>query len=235
MNKPTHMTSLSKCPVCHEPITLPAATTQSGLACPACGVRLTASEVGELVVEAIRPATTSNVAAVPKPPPKLDDAEDEDEWDEEIPRRQPWRRRYSRAAALKKVKPPAIFLQVLGVVWIVAAIATVVISLFVPVGDPDYVAIMCACIGGALLGIGLGAVTFLAGMRMKALQSYSFVLAVIIVTMVVGVLTCIPLAAIPIWPLVVLVGADVRAGFEMTKQQRANGDGSAENDESVNE
>jgi hypothetical protein len=227
------MTNSSKCPACGEAIALPAATSQSRFACPACGIGLTTNEHGDLAVEAVRATATSNLAAVPKPPPKLKDGEEEDEWDEEVPRRQPWRRRYSRAAALQKVKGPGILLQVAGILLLLAGIGLPVLIAIVPKGpDPDDEVITIAMLGGGgVVALCLGIVVFLAGMRIKSLRSYSFVLAVIIVTMVIGVLTCIPLAAIPIWPLVVLVGADVRAGFEMTRDQRARGDGAGDTEE----
>ena len=227
------MTTSSKCPVCHEPITLPAATAPSILACPACGVRLTASEEGELVVEAIRPATTSNVAAIPKAPPKLDDAEDE--WNEDVPRRPPWRRRYSRAAALRKVKTPAVILQIYGVLWILAGIALAafgVISTTRPQpNDPDRIAAIAAVVGGIIFCLPVGVITTLAGARLKQLRSYVFVLAMVIVHFGLAVLTCIPAVIVPIWPFIVLVDSEVKAGFEGTKQQEAENSRKASGDD----
>jgi hypothetical protein len=231
------MSNTRKCPACGESISLPIDVSRNRVPCPACGIELTTNEDGDLAVEGVRSATTSNVASVPKPPPKLEDIEDEDEWDEDIPRRQPWRRRYSRAAALKKVRPPAILLQVLGVVWVIAATATIPILLLVPLdlSDKDYLATMIGGIVGAILGAILGVVTFIAGMRMKALRSFPLILTVVILTMALGVAACLPVAMIPIWPLVVLVSSDVRAGFEMTKEERAKADAHRDKENSTDE
>jgi hypothetical protein len=234
------MASSSDCPVCHEPITLPAAATPSRLACPACGVRLTTSEQGGLVVEAIRPAVAPNVATVPKPPPKLDDAEDE--WDDEIPGQQRWlRQRHRRDAALRKVKAPAIFLQVAGILMILGSIIFAILAVFLltlsdnqsekDAESPMAIIFAVGSAGSLLIGIA----NIIAGRRMKVLRSYNSVLGIVITTLILGAVLCVFLALVPIWPLVVLVNSDVKTAFDIAEKKLAKPKGRRDEDETTDE
>src|SRR5262249_15127325 len=123
--------------------------------------------------------------------------------------------------AQRKVKAPGIFLQVMGALLFLIGIllAPLPLALPTPRNQEDWLITIVLCEGGAAVSIIVGILTFMAGMRMKALPSYGFVLAIIIVIMVVGVLTFIPLCAVPIWPLIVLMDREVKGGFQITKEQ----------------
>src|SRR5579864_1107812 len=197
------MAITSKCPACGEPISLSADASRSRFACPACGIGLTTNENGDLAVEAVRSATTSIVAAVPKPPPKLDDADEDDEWDEEVANQRRWlQQRHRRDAALRKVKAPAIFLQVVGILMILGSVALAVLAAILPSlsqnkNDDDFLITMTILysVGGAV-SLMIGIANFWAGRRMKALRSYGSVLAIVIMTLILGAMLCIFLAVV---------------------------------------
>jgi ribosomal protein S27E len=215
------MAKTSKCPACGEAISLSDDAAQSRFTCPACGIGLATSEDGELMVEAIRPATTSNLANVPKPPPKLDDAEDE--RDEDIPRRRPWRRKYNHAAALQKVKVPAAILQGYGALWILAGLAIVAIFAIGLARKPPAWGDFAFAALGLVFCVPVGIVTFLAGARLRQFRAYVFVMANVITHIVLAFIICIPAAIVTIWPLAALLNSDVKAAFDENKEHELKG------------
>ncbi|MBC7855850.1 MAG: hypothetical protein IAF94_20675 [Pirellulaceae bacterium] len=62
--------------------------------------------------------------------------------------------------------------------------------------------------------VAVGAFTFWAAMRMKALRSYSLAMSAVVVTFLVGFLACLPAMILGIWPLIVLLDGEVKACFD---------------------
>jgi hypothetical protein len=217
------MAETSKCPACGEAISLPVDASQSRFACPACGIGLAAGEDGEFVVDAIRPTTTTDFTTVPKLPPKFNDAHADDEWDNEIPRRQRGRRKYNHAAALQKVKVPAAILQGYGALWILAGLAVVA---FFATGlarkPPDGGDFAFAALG-LVFCVPVGIVTFLAGARLRQFRAYVFVMANVITHIILAFIICIPAAIVTIWPLAALLNSDVKAAFDENKEHELKG------------
>lgn len=80
----------------------------------------------------------------------------------------------------------------------------------------DEEAIFLAVMGGvaALAAFVLGPIMILGGQRMRQLRSYSLAMTATVLVFVTGFLVCTPLALAGIWPLVVLLNADVRLAFQ---------------------
>ena len=215
----------SKCPACKERLTLPDKEARTRFKCPACGIALATTEYGDLVVEAVRRSAGPGLPEPMDGAPAAKRDESEDEWDEQIPSQHLWmRRRYRREAALNKVRAPAIYLQVAGVLMILGAVALAVLTAVLPSAsnnknDDDWVAMTVLFAVGSAISLMLGIANFFAGTRMKALRSYGAVLGIVITTLILGAMFCIFMAVLPIWPLTVLVNSEVRAGFEMTKKE----------------
>lgn len=66
----------------------------------------------------------------------------------------------------------------------------------------------------AFFCLAVGAFTFWAAMRMKALRSYGVAMAAVVVMFLIGFLACLPAMLIGIWPLVVLLDGEVKACFD---------------------
>ena len=121
-----------------------------------------------------------------------------------------------RNRALSKAFGPAIFMQVYSGLILLGGIA---LAAFVPFAVHDMrgddQAILIGIMGfGVFLCLLLGGLTFFAGMRFKILRSYGFVMTVVIGTLVIGFLTCLPAMFLAIWPMVVLMDSEVKACFD---------------------
>lgn len=107
-------------------------------------------------------------------------------------------------------------MQVYGVLLVVGGIALVgflpLILHDMPRNDqPVMLVILGIC---AFFCLAVGAFTFWAAMRMKALRSYSLVMSAVVVTFLVGFLACLPAMILGIWPLIVLLDGEVKACFD---------------------
>jgi hypothetical protein len=122
------------------------------------------------------------------------------------------RRLPRRDQALEKVKGPGILLQIMGILWVLTAISLPALALFVKEQDRGPVIMFCLVCEVFLLPVGI--ITWLSGSRMKALRSWGLVLTSVILTFVMGILFCMPLALVGIWPLVVLLDANVKNCFD---------------------
>lgn len=121
----------------------------------------------------------------------------------------------NRVLAQSKVQGPGILLQIYGVLVCLAGfacLALIPLAFAQPNVDDQIGLTVVACLGVAF-GVPLGAVTLWGGTKMKRLQSYGLAMAAVVITFVIGFLVC-PIAIIAgIWPLVVLLDAEVKACF----------------------
>ena len=62
--------------------------------------------------------------------------------------------------------------------------------------------------------VAVGAFTFWAAMRMKALRSYALAVSAVVVIFLVGFLACLPAMLVGIWPLIALLDGEVKACFD---------------------
>jgi hypothetical protein len=208
------MAILGKCPACGEPVEVPEGAPSGKARCGQCGVPFTPAEGGSFVSERARRASArSRREAVTREPDddRSADWSPEDDRDE-LPR--PRRRRPRCRVALDKVSGPAVLLIVYGVLCLVAAPALLVFGVLAASQNrPDPAALVLGLLG-ALLCLAAGGLVLVGGIRMRALRNYGLAIASVIVIFVVGLLTCIPLALVGIWPLVVLLDPEVKASFD---------------------
>jgi hypothetical protein len=117
----------------------------------------------------------------------------------------------SREAALEKVRGPALMIQVLGWLLVVAAIPSAALYFVVDHDQHPVSAVITFGVAPvALLG---GAFLIYCGSQLRALRSYWLVMVSLVVMMVGGLLVC-PLLALPgIWPMIVMLDARVKAHF----------------------
>jgi hypothetical protein len=121
-----------------------------------------------------------------------------------------------RNRALSKVFAPAIFMQVYSGLLMLGAFALAAIAPFVldeiPRNEqPFFIGVIGV---GVFLGLVLGGFSYFAGMRMRTLRSYTLVMAAVIAIFGIGLLTCLPLVFLGIWPLIVLLDGEVKACFD---------------------
>jgi hypothetical protein len=115
---------------------------------------------------------------------------------------------------LGKVTGPAILLMVYaGICFVAAAGLLVLVPVMALQKRPD-AGLVAMCVLGAPVTLLAGGLTLVGGLRMRALRNYGLVMASVIVVFVVGILICIPLAAVGIWPLIVLQDPEVKACFD---------------------
>jgi hypothetical protein len=117
----------------------------------------------------------------------------------------------SREMALEKVRGPALMIQVLGWLLVIAAIPAA--ALYFVVDHDQHPVSAVVSFGAAPVALLLGAFTIYCGGQLKTLRSYYLVLVSVIVMLVAGLLVC-PLLALPgIWPMIVLLDSGVKANF----------------------
>lgn len=124
----------------------------------------------------------------------------------------------NRVLAQSKVQAPGVILQVYGVLLCLAGLACIgfiPLALTQPKVEDQVVMTVFACLG-LVLAVPTGGVIFWGGTKMKQLQSYGWALAAVIVTLAIGFLACLPAVFIGIWPLIVILDADVKASFART-------------------
>lgn len=66
----------------------------------------------------------------------------------------------------------------------------------------------------SFLCIASGSFIFWAALRMLKLRSYALAMTAVVFTFVIGFLACLPLMLVGIWPLVMLLDAEVKACFD---------------------
>jgi hypothetical protein len=66
----------------------------------------------------------------------------------------------------------------------------------------------------SFLCIASGGFIFWAALRMLKLRSYSLAITAVVFTFVIGFLACLPVMLVGIWPLIVLLDAEVKACFD---------------------
>ena len=198
------MTIPRKCPACGVTVEVPEGTPIKKARCGQCGVPLTPAEGDSFVTgRAPRASAPSRREAVTREP-------DEEEY--ELPR--PRWRRPRRSVVLAKVTGPAILLMVYGGVCFVAAAGLLVLVPLMAFQKPRDPGALAICALGVPLALLTGGLTFAGGLRMRVLRNYGLVLASVIVVFVVGLLACIPMAAVGIWPMIVLQDPEVKACFD---------------------
>jgi len=196
------MAMLGKCPACGVPVEVPEDTPRGEARCGRCGVLLGPGG-GDRFVSERAPRASSRRQA---------DARDLDDDRDELPR--PRRRRPRRSVALDKVSGPAILLIVYGVLCLVAVPVLLVSGAVAAAQKRPDIAAVVLCLLGSLLGLAAGGLTLAGGIRMKALRNYGLAMASVIVVFVVGLMTCVPVALVGIWPLIVLLDPEVKASFD---------------------
>jgi hypothetical protein len=149
--------------------------------------------------------------------PDGDEDDDYGRWD--------IRRRGGREYARSRVQGPGILLQIYGVLLILGSCVSV-LPIFAVLMDLNAAkkptpgeredAIATVVIFAIIAGVCLvaGPVILWGGTRMKQLRSYGLAMAATVLTFVIGALTCIPLVAVGIWPVIVLGDSRVKQEFE---------------------
>jgi hypothetical protein len=115
---------------------------------------------------------------------------------------------------LAKVSGPAILLMVYGGICFAAAAGLLVLVPLIALQKRTEPGPLVMCVLGVPLTLLAGGLTIVGGLRMRALRNYGLVLASVIAVFVVGVFVCIPLAAVGIWPMIVLLDPEVKACFD---------------------
>jgi hypothetical protein len=193
------MTTLRKCPACGVTVEVPDDAPLEKARCGQCGVPLASAGRDDRVTRRAPRASARS-------------RRERDEEDDELP--QPRWRRPRRSVVLEKVRWPATLLMVKGGIYCVAAAGLLVLLpllAFQKRPDPGALAV---CVLGAALALLAGGFSIVGGLQMRALRNYGLVMASLVVASVVGFLVCIPLAAPPIWPLIVLLDPEVKACFD---------------------
>src|SRR5260370_25205957 len=108
-----------------------------------------------------------------------------------------------------KVAFPAILLQVYGVVVFLVSLFAIERGITHHT-QMDNVPIF---IFGGIWGLVAAVVIFIGGYCMYRLRALGMALTATILCLASGLLTCVPLGLIGIWPLIVLLNADVKAAF----------------------
>jgi hypothetical protein len=117
----------------------------------------------------------------------------------------------SREVALAKVRGPALTIQALG--WFLVLVAIPSAALYFVVDHDEHPITVAITFGVAPIALLCGAFTVYCGSQLKALRSYSLVMASVVIMLVVGLLVC-PLLALPgIWPMIVMLDSGVKAHF----------------------
>ena len=121
-----------------------------------------------------------------------------------------------RNRALAKVQGPGILMQVYSGLIVLSGIGLGILAPFAFLDkrgdDGPVVGVFLGVF--AILCLTSGVFIFWAAMRMKALRSYGLALSAVIFTFLVGFLACLPLMLVGIWPLIVLLDAEVKACFD---------------------
>jgi hypothetical protein len=193
------MTLLRKCPACGVTVEVPEDAPLEKARCGQCGVPLAPARRDDRVTR-----RAARASARPRREP--------DDEDDELP--QPRWRRPRRSAVLAKVTGPAILLMVYGGVCLVAAAGLLVLLPLIAFHKRPDPGALAVCVLGVPLTLIAGGLTIAGGLRMRTLRNYGLVMASVIAVFVVGLLLCIPLAAVGIWPLIVLQDPEVKACFD---------------------
>lgn len=120
-----------------------------------------------------------------------------------------------RNMARAKVNGPAILLIVVGALMVLLALTLIGLGvmMFLETGDEEAVIVGVVLGVCALLCLGSSGVLIIAGLRMRQLRSYGLAMTATVLTMGVGLMTCVPMALAGVWPLVVLLDAQVKQAF----------------------
>ena len=119
-----------------------------------------------------------------------------------------------RIRSLARVRGPAILMQVYGVLIALGSMMLLSFPFLAPDDPDDWVVMLVVCTVGAAMGIAIGAFTIVTGVWMKRLQGWGWALASVIVCFAVALLLCPLFFVVGIWPLIVLLDAEVRACFD---------------------
>ena len=121
-----------------------------------------------------------------------------------------------RGRALAKVKGPAILMLVYSALLGLGGIAMGGFMPFVmDEMNHEERSVMLAIVGiGVILCLAAGAFNFWIGLRMMKLRSYALAMTAVVLTFIIGFLTCLPLMLVGIWPLIVLLDGEVKACFD---------------------
>lgn len=122
-----------------------------------------------------------------------------------------------RRIARGKVQGPAILLIVSGVLAILGSLGLVGLAIAMAMEDSDaeaqiIAAVLIIC---AVLSIGCSGIIVFAGVRMRQLRSYALAMTATVLLMLVGFMICLPAILAGIWPLVVLLDAQVKLAFKL--------------------
>lgn len=206
------MPTMRICPNCGIAVSMSETALGAAGRCRSCGAVLPATSGHPADITATTPTALAGkppvVSAAPNPfadvaPPAF-----------QTPYFSPWQP--DRNRALAKVKGPAILLIASGVVLLLCGIAGVVAIPFVltqATGEDLVVGLMFSGIAAAA-GLASGPLTIWGGARMLALRSYGLAMTAVIVSAACALLTCWPAALVFIWPLAILLDAEVKASFD---------------------
>lgn len=121
----------------------------------------------------------------------------------------------TREQALARVSGPAISLIVYGLLWLLVGLAIPLVLLAPDARNDEALLFMVLIV--APICIAVGAFTMISGWRMKMLRSYGLIMACVVVTLGVGILTCPVLSIVAVWPLAVLLDVNVKPHFGTAK------------------
>jgi hypothetical protein len=115
--------------------------------------------------------------------------------------------------AREQLAVPAVLLMVWGGVWILMALAAWGISIAAAIDGKDPLLPILIFAGiGVWLAIS-GALVFVGGLCLRRLRRYRLALGVTLYGVAAGIVLCLPLSLLGIWPLVILLRPKVRQAF----------------------
>lgn len=118
---------------------------------------------------------------------------------------------YTQASASAKIRPPAIAMLLTAGLPMLLGLFLMVIGL-IAMADGEDEAIAAVVVG--MISIAVGVVPAFAGLLMLRLQAHGACMTMVVITIVLSMLSsCVPLAGVAIWAVVVLSDSRVRAAF----------------------
>jgi hypothetical protein len=193
------------CPACGVPLQVPDASVGRSFQCVRCGTSLATMVGGQIVMQPPGFAPASPFAPAN---PFAESAQGGYFAPSQYAGYAP---RMTREQALAKAAGPAILLMIYGVLWVLGGLAFCLL-LLAPEAQEDQ-ALLYIVLIFAPLCVAVGAFTMFSGWQMMRLRSYGLIMAAVIVTIGLGLLTCPMLAIIVVWPMAVLLDVNVKQHF----------------------
>jgi tRNA A-37 threonylcarbamoyl transferase component Bud32 len=111
--------------------------------------------------------------------------------------------------ARSKVAIPAILLQVYGALGFLVSLFGIQLG----ITSHEFMRNTPYLFWGAIAGVGAAVVIFIGGNCMYRLRAWGMAVTATILCLASGLLTCVPLGLVGIWPLIVVLNADVKRAF----------------------